>query len=154
MQDGCTQWQLNARAQQQSFRLYLYPSPKEFQDLRTPNLPRYKTGYKIVIKIKYISTYPRTHKKMIRQKLQLQYTIHLLETVEFNALVVIYIDPLLLGCCHHELRVQPTDIVNGLHHVYFAMQLLRDPVQRGQVTLSSSQHKVTSVSSELHSTLI
>ena len=87
-------------------------------------------------------TYNSGEEKVIGQEFEASDSVEHLEAVELNALVVVYVGPLTLRDRVHGLNVQPLDVVDGLHHVDLAVQLLRLPVEGGHMSARAPEQQV------------
>ena len=64
---------------------------------------------------------------MIRQKLHTQNMVQFLNTVQFNALIVVHENGIFLGHSTHRFVMKKAQIVNGFHDIDFKIELFTDP---------------------------
>ena len=76
---------------------------------------------------------------MVGEELKLGHVVHLLHTVDLDALVVVDISPLLLGDSKKVFSVQPLDGMDRLARTDLAGQSLRLPVKSCDVTSSDKK---------------
>lgn len=111
------------------------------------------SGYTLFVVLLLIDppTYCSSQQEMVRQKFHSTHFMKLFYTMQFNSLIVINVYPILLSYCKHGFNMQPRNVINLFHNVYFAVQLLCYPVESCHMTSFTTQQQMTSVTGVLGS---